>query len=61
MNKYTMLFLLLVPEDYYIVSMFPHPAYSELYANNNCIHFMYRVGKICYHKIITSAEISPSG
>ncbi|CAH1392444.1 unnamed protein product [Nezara viridula] len=38
--------LLLVPEDCHHM------------ANNNCIHFTYRLGKICYHKIIT---IFPSG
>ncbi|CAH1392521.1 unnamed protein product [Nezara viridula] len=31
--------------------MFPLPAYGEHYANNNCIHFMSRLGKNCYHKL----------
>ncbi|CAH1388860.1 unnamed protein product [Nezara viridula] len=53
--------LLLLPEDCRVVPIFPLPTYGELYTNNNCIHFTYRVGKNCYHKIITSAEISPSG
>ncbi|CAH1391624.1 unnamed protein product [Nezara viridula] len=44
-------YLLLLVLETDAVSMFPLPAYGGLYANNNCVHFTYRVGKICYNKL----------